>query len=51
MTIKGMGLVKTYNERLYRLIMAGFMMFLLVVSIGIMKVVATRNLGFISCIW
>lgn len=51
MTIKGVGLVKTYNERLYRLIMAGFMVFLLVVSIGIMKVVATRNLGFICFIW
>jgi hypothetical protein len=51
MTIKAISLIKTYNNNAYRLIMGGFVLFLLVVSMGIVKVVMTKNLGSICFIW
>lgn len=51
MTIKAMDFIKTLNERAYQFIMAGFVIFLLIVSVGIVKVVMTTNLGSICFIW
>ncbi len=51
MTIKAMDFIKTYNERIYRVLITSFMVFLSVVSLGIIKVVMTKNLGSICFIW
>ncbi len=51
MTLKALDLIKTYHRDLYRFIMAAFVIFLLVVAVGIAKVVMTKDLGSICFIW
>jgi hypothetical protein len=51
MTIKAMDVIQTYNTHVYRVVMGAFIVFLTVVTAGIIHIVMTQNLGSICSIW